>query len=705
MISQKNSFLGKIQNLSLPLTSLKGVGPKRAALLARKGLNTIHDIFYFVPIRYEDRSRISPIRCAEEGTPVLVKGMVVFGKEERFFPSRKRLYKIVLKDNTGSLELLWFRYNKSYLNGFVRSGGELAAYGTIKRSRGKKQMFHPDITITKNNEIEDMLGIFPVYSSVEGISDNILRKVVRTSLDSYMDEIIDPIPNDILNLFNLPKLSQSIERVHFPPKDLSMERLRRWDTPAHKRLIFDRFFCVMLAMAYRKMLRKRILKSIFSIPSDLIKRVEIFFGFTLTSEQIRTVKEITNDLTKGKPMNRLLMGDVGTGKTVVAALAAYISIKNNKQAAIMVPTKVLADQHMNYFSGLSQEMGFRPVILTGNLKKNEREKIYEKIRSGEYNLIIGTQSLIQEGLVFLDLGLVIIDEQHRFGVRQRGLMDRKGDNPHLLVMSATPIPRTLAIIFYGDMDISIIRNYPKGRLPVTTDLVEESEKRRVLDILKQRMSMGQQAFVICPVIEESEEQDLKSAKEMEKRLRKILSPPFRVGIIHGRLSPEKRDKVMGEFYKGTIDILVATTVIEVGVHVPNATVMVIEHPERFGLAQLHQLRGRVGRGAHGGVCLLIMSGDLRSETRSRLEILAGSHDGFEIARKDLEIRGQGELTGIRQSGAGDLDLSEAIIYQGLLMEAKRRAQDLIERDPELSQPDHYSLRNIIESMVKTPSGD
>ncbi|MDB9823250.1 ATP-dependent DNA helicase RecG [Deltaproteobacteria bacterium] len=702
MISDKNSFLKQIQNLSSPLTSIKGVGPKRAVLLARKGLNTILDLFYFMPIRYEDRTRISLINSAIEESPVLVKGMVVYGKEERFYPSRKRLYKILIKDDTGSLELLWFRYNKPHLNNFVRPGAKLTAYGNIKSGRGKKQMFHPDITITDTNDSGDTFGIFPVYSSVEGISDNILRKVVRASLDTYMDDIIDPIPDDILNRTHLPRLSQSIERVHFPPKESSMERLKGADTPAHKRLIFDRFFYVMLAMTYRKKLRGRVSKPVSSVPPDLMKEMKKFFGFTLTSEQIRAVKEIINDLTRGRPMNRLLMGDVGTGKTVVAAAAAYISVQNSQQVALMVPTRVLADQHMTYFSSLPPEMGFRPVILTGNLKKGEREEIYGGIKAGRYNLIIGTHSLIQEGLIFSDLGLAIIDEQHRFGVKQRVSMDRKGDNPHLLVMSATPIPRTLAIIIYGDMDISVIRDYPSGHVPVTTNIVEEAQKGRVLETLKQRMSNGQQAFVICPVIEGCEDQDLKSAKEMEKRLSKILSPPFRVGIIHGQLSPDKRDKIMCDFHEGMIDLLVATTVIEVGVHVPNATVMVIEHPERFGLAQLHQLRGRVGRGIHGGVCFLMLSGDPRSRTSSRLEILAGSHDGFEIARKDLEIRGYGELTGMKQSGAGELDLSEVITHRDLLIDAKEEAQGIIESDPELLNQDHHHLKIMIETISGIP---
>jgi ATP-dependent DNA helicase RecG len=357
---------------------------------------------------------------------------------------------------------------------------------------------------------------------------------------------------------------------------------------------------------------------------------------------------------------------------------------------------------MNYFSGLPEEMGFRPIILTGDLKKGEREDVYKGIKTGQYNLIIGTHSLIQERLAFLELDLAIIDEQHKFGVKQRALMDRKGNNPHILVMSATPIPRTLAITLYADMDISMIREYSEGHNPVATYLVEEQQKRQVFDELIKRMSAGQQAFVICPVIEESEDQDLKGTQEMEERLKKILSPPFRTGIIHGRLSPDERDSVMHAFHKGEIDLLVGTTVIEVGVDVPDATIMVIEHPERFGLAQLHQLRGRVGRGKEAGVCFLMLSGAITEKALARLNVLAETNDGFEISQRDLELRGHGELTGTRQSGAGELDLSEIIAYQDLLIEAKHEAQDLVESDPDLSQPAHHNLRNMIDMILKKP---
>ncbi|MFH1489780.1 MAG: helicase-related protein, partial [Pseudomonadota bacterium] len=402
------------------------------------------------------------------------------------------------------------------------------------------------------------------------------------------------------------------------------------------------------------------------------------------------------------PMKRLLMGDVGCGKTVVAAAAAYACIRSGKQAALMVPTQILADQHMAYFSSLAGDLGFQTALLTGQLTGTGRQENLDGIAKGKYNLIIGTQALIQEGVRFSGLGLVIIDEQHRFGVRERALMEGKGQNPHLLVMTATPIPRTLAIALYGDMDISMINEYPKGHRAVVTHLAGASRKRAVFETLKKRLSQGEQAFVICPMIEKSEVLDLKNAVDMARNLKKILEPPFRVGLIHGQLSPDGRERIMDDFRKGALDLLVGTTVIEVGVHVPRATMMIVEHPERFGLTQLHQLRGRVGRGSERGLCVLMTSDELSEKSISRLEILVKSHDGFEIAQKDLELRGQGELTGMRQAGAGELEYSDIIREPELLLRAKEAAEELITADPELLVPGHQTLRAMVSNLLDAP---
>lgn len=703
MKSAKDQRFEHVHGLSLPLSLVKGVGPKRAALLNAKGLNTILDLFYFTPIRYEDRSKISAIGSVDNGTPCLVAGTVTEGKEVKFYPSRKKIYRIIMSDDEGdTLELIWFRYIRPHLAGFSRPGIKITVYGTMKISGGKRQIFHPDISI-QGHGIKDSRGFVPVYSSVKGISGNTIRTVMQSSMDDFLKDLVDPVPADLLNQLHLPDLRSSIRGMHFPPEDTSPELLDRSKTPFHRRFVFDRFFCLMLIMSFMKKKKDSISKPEYTIPRTLDQDIRGFFRFILTSGQRQAVRDIGGDLKVGRPMNRMLMGDVGTGKTAVAAIAAYITVLNRRQTALMAPTQILAEQHMEYFLRLPEAMGFNPVLITGDLKKGERERIYRKVREGEYNLIIGTQSLIQEELLFRDLGLAVIDEQHRFGVRQRAMMDRKGDNPHILVMTATPIPRSLAIALYGDMDISMIREYPGGRRPVKTCLIDKFQKKWAFDRLREGISSGRQAFVICPVIDETEDSDLKGAQEMYRRLKKILSPPYRIGMIHGRMPFNEREGIMKGFYNGDINILVATTVIEVGVHVPNATLIVIEHPERFGLAQLHQLRGRVGRGADEGLCMMILPDDIPERTRDRLKIMAENTDGFAIAQKDLEFRGHGELTGLRQAGIGEIEPSEIIRHQELLADAKRIARELVQSDPDLSRPEHRYLRSMVESISGVPT--
>jgi ATP-dependent DNA helicase RecG len=705
MTAKKDAPLRQIQKLTLPLTSLKGVGPKRAKLLAQKGLNTVLDLLFFTPFRYEDRTQISPLSTAEDGIPVLVKGTVVSGREERFYPSRKRPFKVVIRDEESRLDLLWFQYKKPHLTKYAIPGLELIAYGRIQIHRGQRQMVHPELILPDAQGApsgEGGLGFYPVYPAIPGISANLLRLMIRKTLNEHLGAVIDPIPEEIAGRLGLPHLSDALEHVHFPSEESSFDALNRYDTPFHRRLIFDRFFLVMLTMAFRKKFKETKTSPTFSIPSGLRDDLKEFFSFRLTSHQMGAVEDVVSDFTAGRCMNRLLLGDVGCGKTVIAAVAAHICIRNDHQVAIMVPTQELANQHFEYFLNLAPKMAFRPVLLTGKLKKSERQNVYEKIENGKYNLVIGTQSLIQKRLRFARLGLVIIDEQQRFGVRDRASMDRKGENPHVFVMTATPIPRTLAITFYGDMDLSFIEGFPEGRKPVITHLVPENEKRGVFETLKQKMSAGQQAFVICPIIEGSEEMDLKNALEMAESLKKIYPPPFRIGLVHGRLTSDEREDVMNDFRKGLIHLLVGTTVIEVGVHVPRATVMVIEHPERFGLAQLHQLRGRVGRGKERGLCLLMASNNLPERSRSRLKILAENHDGFEIAKKDLELRGHGEWTGTRQAGVGELDLTEMMRESELLLAAKREARGLITSDPGLLQPENRHLKVMVESLLAKP---
>ena len=701
MNTERDTHLKSIQKLTLPVSTLKGVGPKRAAFFSQKGISTILDLLFFIPIRYEDRTKITPIQEVQEGTPVQVQGKVVSCKEERFFRSRKKMFRIMIRDDEAGLELLWFNYKKPHLTAIAVQGSTLLAYGTVNWNHGRRQMVHPEV-MRPAREPGELLGFYPVYSGVEGMSSAMVRSLMRKALQGHLASVIDPVPAQLAEALGLPSLEEALRSVHFPPKACSIADLNAGQTSFHRRLLFDRFFLIMLTIAFRKRDRKR--KTCPSLPLSSKAQNEVgrFFPFSFTHDQTRTVHDILRDLSSGKPMSRLLMGDVGCGKTAVAAVAAYACVLNNGQAAIMAPTQVLASQHLEYFSGLSQKMGFRPALLTGLLKKSGREDLYRKIKEGGYNLVIGTQSLIQEDLAFQNLSLVIIDEQHRFGVRERALIDRKGNNPHLLVMTATPIPRTLAMTVYGDMDVSAIREFPPGHVPATARLVSETEKREVFDFLRVRLSQGDQAFVICPVIEGSEDLDLKNATDMAQKLAKILSPPYQVGLMHGRLPPQEREAVMAGFRAGRIHLLIGTTVVEVGVHVPKATLMIIEHPERFGLAQLHQLRGRVGRGSDRGVCFLMASGSLSENALSRLKVLVDHHDGFEIARKDLEHRGYGELIGMKQTGLGEMDLLEMMKEPDLLSRAKEEAERLLDADPDLLSAENRALRDFVESVLSRP---
>ena len=611
------------------------------------------------------------------------------------------MFRIGIRDAKAGLELVWFHYRRPYLSKLA-SEPELLAYGSITFNRGRRQMIHPEIQVVKEGSQGDGMGIHVVYPTIEGIPPSILRSAISRTLEKHLPNLRDPLPEGLIQRLRLPGLGESIQNAHRPQEMLPIEELNSCAAPFRRRLLFDRFFLVMLTVAFRKKAREKGMGFVFSIPKEPGDAFGKLFPFKLTSYQEKAIHDILADFTSGKTMNRLLIGDVGCGKTAVSAVAAYVCTKNNAQAALMAPTQILASQHMDYFTTLSEKAGFRPVLLTSKLKNASRSQIYKGIANGQYNLIIGTQSLIREDLIFSRLGLVIIDEQHRFGVRERALMDRKGNNPHQLIMSATPIPRTLAMTLYADLDISWIKGYPEGRLPVVTRIVGETEKRKVLDELIERLSHDQQAFVICPVIQESEETDLKNAVEMAARLKKILSPRFRVGLVHGRLSPEEKEDVMNRFRSGLLHLLVGTTIIEVGVHVPKATVMIIEHPERFGLAQLHQLRGRVGRGSEQGICLLMLSGTALEKARERLGILVNHQDGAEIAQKDLEMRGYGELIGTRQTGLGDLDLGDVIREPELLIKAKEEAHRLVDSDPGLLFPENQLLKAFVEEMVRKP---
>jgi ATP-dependent DNA helicase RecG len=695
MIMASGNALEHISSLNQPLTSLKGIGPRRGAMLAQRGLHTLLDLFFFMPIRYEDKRRILPIAETGEGQHCLVAGKVIRAREQGPAATGRRVFTLRIKDESGLLDLIWFHFKRPYLKRFSRSGSLLLAYGFVRKHLGQRQIVHPELTPVSSSEDITPPGIVAVYPHVKGISKNLIRTLMGRVLNRYEDEILDGLPEALIRRLDLPNLGEALRSVHIPPPDADVTALNGLATPGHRRLVFERFFHVMLGLAFHKRIWRGAAAPVLKAPSDYIAGLPRYFPFVLTDDQMDAVTDIIKDMGGGRPMSRLIHGDVGCGKTAVCLLAAHVTVMNHHQVAIMVPTQVLAKQHYDTFRKYAKTMGFKPTLLTGSLSKSTRQQMKTGIQKGEFNIIIGTHALIQQDVAYADLGLVVIDEQHRFGVRQRGLMAKKGVNPHLLVMTATPIPRTLAMTVYGDLDVSVIKKYPTGRLPVETRLFGQTQKREVLNLVQDTVASGRQAMVVCPVIDVSEDHDLKSATEMYSRLKRIFAPHHKVGLIHGRLDPEEKERVMEDFQKGKTHLLVGTTVIEVGVHVPGVKTLVVEQPERFGLAQLHQIRGRAGRGLEQGLCLMMLSKDLSEHTLSRLKFFAACHDGFRIAEKDLELRGQGQLAGERQSGLGELNLAEMLREPELLFTAKKEAENMVASDPMGKSP---GIRHVLERV-------
>ncbi|OGP62620.1 MAG: ATP-dependent DNA helicase RecG [Deltaproteobacteria bacterium RBG_13_47_9] len=536
------------------------------------------------------------------------------------------------------------------------------------------------------NDYINFKRIVPIYSETEGLHQRTLRRLMKNILDGYADELRSPIPQEIVRGKDLIEFQEAFRRVHFPPDEESMEDLNLYRSDGHRRIIFDELFFLELGLAMKR--RGAALKKGISfrtdgyLPEKLLKQLP----FQLTSSQKRVLAEIKEDMEKPHPMNRLIQGDVGSGKTMVALLACLYGVECGYQAAIMVPTEVLAEQHYLNLHQWVEPLGVRVALLTSSIRSSEKEDLYRQIRQGDIQMVIGTHAVIQEAVQFHRLGVAIIDEQHKFGVVQRGLLKKKGAEPDILVMTATPIPRTLAMSIYGDLDVSLIEELPAGRMPVKTKVFHESTRGKVYRILEEEVRKGRQAFIVYPLVEESEKLDLRDASRMAEHLQKQVFPEFRIGLLHGRMKCDEKEAIMMEFKEGKIQILVATTVIEVGIDIPNASVMVVEHAERFGLSQLHQLRGRIGRGSYPSHCLLLAQSRSSEEARARLRAMERTTDGFQIAEEDLILRGPGEFFGIRQSGLPDFRIAHVIRDARILEEARREAFQLVQEDPELEHP-------------------
>ena len=680
------------------IESVKGIGDRRVKRLKKLGIDTVLDAIYYLPFRYEDRTTITPMAHLKPGDSVLVKGQVVGISEVQTSKKRKKLLKVVLYDRTGAVTLLFlqekvFGYYRNLFSKARELKREVLAYGSVKRGITGFTMVHPEVEVLDPNrgKLERLGTVLPVYHSAEGIKQTTVRKDIQAVIKKVLPFLPEYLPGNIIEKLNFPEAADAFWRVHFP-YDEDVNELLEFKTPAQKRVIFDELFLFQLALALHRQQLKREKGIAFPVSENLIEEFKKSLPFRLTNAQERVLREIAADMRKPEPMNRLVQGDVGSGKTVVAAAAAFFAARSGYQTAIMAPTEILANQHFRKFREFLSPYGVRIGFLTGSMTRKQKEMVYRAIKEGFIQVVVGTHALIQEGVEFRNLGLVIIDEQHRFGVKQRVELKRKGKLPDVLVMTATPIPRTLAMTAYGDLDVSVIDELPAGRKPIETKIIFEDERDKLTEFLKKEIESGNRVYIVYPLIEESENLELKAATEMFHYWSEKLKP-HRVGLLHGRMKQEEKDAVMDAFKRGDFSVLVSTTVIEVGVDVPEATVMVIEHAERFGLAQLHQLRGRVGRGDRQSYCFLVTSRSVGEEAIKRLKVLESTNDGFRIAEADLQFRGPGEIFGTRQSGLGDFKVADLRRDYEILKIAREEARKLIEENPDLK-----GLDNLKELM-------
>jgi ATP-dependent DNA helicase RecG len=668
------------------LMYLKGVGPRRAEILAKRGLRTFEDLLGYLPFRYEDRIRFAKIREIKPGQVYTVRAQVSSGSLVRYSRARGGMYHLLVKDDTGALPCKFFHGH--YLEKTFKPGQGLVLHGKADVDPlrpGRIGMINPAYELLGEGDADstEVGRIVPIYEALGGIGARTMRHIVYAALEKLSGEMSDPLPTEILERYKFPFRREALQFVHFPPPTVSIEALNSFRSPAHMRLIFEEFFFYQLSVAMRKKTAQQQAGIAFRVREpevrEALKRV---LPFKPTDAQKRALGEIAQDLERGVPMNRLLQGDVGSGKTIVALEAATIVIENGYQAALMAPTEILAVQHYLSAQKIFARAGYRVELLISGLKTAEKKAALERVRSGEAQLVVGTHALLEPQVQFRRLGLVVVDEQHRFGVLQRKELMDKGTAPDVLVMTATPIPRTLSLTLYGDLDISVIDQMPPGRVPIVTRVSSEANLPGVWDFLRREMEAGRQAYVVYPVIEQSKStesaQSLKAAIVEFEKLRSQIFPNRHVGLLHGRMKSEEKEDVMNRFRKHEIDILVATTVIEVGVDVPNATVMVIEHANRFGLSQLHQLRGRIGRGGEKGTCILIAPRNPGDDAHVRLETMVRTTNGFEIAETDLKLRGPGEFFGTRQSGELGFHIANPIRDFELLELARREALALVE---------------------------
>jgi ATP-dependent DNA helicase RecG len=664
--------------LATPLQFLKGVGPRKAADLKRAGLVTVEDLLYRLPFRYEDRSRMQPIASLRPGNKAAVLGEI---KSAHLATTRRRGFKIfhaVVGDTSGAIRCTWM--NQAFLQDILQPHLRVVIFGDVKLDSTGLHFMNPEYELVGEDlDAVHTARIVPFYEKTGTVTPNMQRKIVRQALDGLSATISDILPADIRARLALVPRRVALEESHFPPNEASVEALNAFATRPQRRLIFEEFFLFQIGHAWRRHATSVELKPYVPTVDDRIRASAAkILPFKLTPGQKVALKEIVDDMRLAKPMHRLLQGDVGAGKTIVALLAAIVAMENGLQVAFMAPTEILASQHYSNIAKLLAQSRFRVDLLTGSTPGLLKHTLLAHIERGTTNLIVGTHALVQEKVTFHKLGLVVIDEQHRFGVVQRAALREKGLRPDVLLMTATPIPRTLALTDYSELDVSKIGDLPPGRKPVRTWVKPESRRDDIYQAIREQLDAGRQAYIIYPLVEESEKIDLKSATEMADHLQTDIFPAYRVALLHGRMKQDAKDHVMHAFASGHVHILVSTTVVEVGVDVANASIMVVEHAERFGLSQLHQLRGRVGRGQWESHCILLYQSPWTDDARERLKAMSDTHDGFLIAEKDLELRGPGDFFGTRQSGLPKLRTGDLVRDRDIMEHAHREARRLVD---------------------------
>jgi len=682
-MEKKNDITGK------PVRYVKGVGPKIAALLNQKGLNTIEDLFYFLPNRYEDKRNIKNIDEIVEGEAVLVVAKVVSSRPVFYPRARRRAFEANVQDHTGSLTLRWFHVVLPYLRELFVKDNILLLSGRVTRFGKNLQIVHPEAVLLEDeDELEGLQKIIPVYPEIVGMKQGTIRRIIKQALNEYGKHLGSILPPALESSLGITLLREALSKIHCPDEDVIDKEMHQVYV---KRLIFEEYLLFQISLQMKKRSVKKEEGIRFICNGKHRDKFERGLPFELTNAQRKVIGEIEEDMGNKTPMNRLLQGDVGSGKTICAIAASCIAIDNGYQVAFMAPTEILAEQHYLTVHKFFEDMGIPVAYLRGNMGK-ERLQTIERIKAGHTQVVVGTHALLQGDIEFNNLGLVVIDEQHRFGVMQRKIMKQKGSLPDSLVMTATPIPRTLSMVVYGDLDVSIIDEMPAGRQKIWTKAFPDQEKNAVYKLVEDELKTGGQAFIVYPLVDESEKIELLNATNMAVLLQKTIFPDRKVGLLHGRMKADEKEKVMSLFKRKMIDVLVCTTVIEVGIDIPNATIIVIEHSERFGLSQLHQLRGRVGRGVKPSKCVLITSEKKTAIAKQRLKVMEKTVDGFQIAEEDMRLRGPGEIFGLKQSGIPEFRLGNLVRDGDIMSRAKKTAEEIL---PKLSKDELDQIKSLV----------